>query len=123
MHFTGLVPDGARLLAGLDIYAQTSRSEGRSIAMLEAMAAGLPTVASALDPVREIHSEGKTALLVPPSDTGPIADALFRLCDDVQLRRRLGAAAREAVQRYSIDHTVDAYVALYREIACKARAA
>src|SRR5215470_10628812 len=76
VHFTGLVPDGARLLAGLDIYAQTSRSEGRSIAMLEAMAAALPTVAAALDPVREIHTDGKTALLVPPSDTGATADAL-----------------------------------------------
>jgi len=123
VHFTGLVPDGARLLAGLDIYAQTSRSEGRSIAMLEAMAAGLPTVASALDPIREIHSDGKTALLVPPSDTGAIAGALSRLCEDVPLRRLLGGAAREAVQQYSIDNTVDAYVALYREIACNARAA
>jgi len=119
VHFTGLVLDAAGLLAGLDIYAQTSRSEGRSLSMLEAMAAGLPTVAPSLDAVREVHHDGETALLVRPVDSRSIGDALERLCADPMLRARLGRQAREAVRHHSLDGTVEAYVGLYRRIACR----
>src|SRR5205807_6592993 len=54
VHFTGLIVNASRLLPALDIYAQTSLSEGRSLSMLEAMGAGLPTLAHDLLPVREI---------------------------------------------------------------------
>ncbi len=68
-HLLGEVVDGAaELLAGLDVYAQPSRREGRSVAMLEAMAASLPTVAHRLPAVSELHPDGTTAVLVPPED-------------------------------------------------------
>jgi len=123
VHFTGLVLDAAGLLAGLDIYAQTSRSEGRSLSMLEAMAAGLPTVAPSLDAVREVHRDGETALLVRTVDRSSIGDALERLRADPLLRARLGRKAREAVRPHSLDGTVAAYVGLYRRIACRAEQA
>ncbi len=91
--------------------------------MLEAMAAGLPTVAPSLDAVREVHRDGETALLVRTVDRSSIGDALERLRADPLLRARLGRKAREAVRPHSLDGTVAAYVGLYRRIACRAEQA
>ena len=119
VHFTGLIPDAARLLPALDVYAQTSLSEGRSLSMLEAMGAGLPTLAHDLAPVREIHAHGETALLVPLGDRAGLGSALARLAADPELRALLGRNARERARRHSIEPMVDAYEALYREIAAR----
>jgi glycosyltransferase involved in cell wall biosynthesis len=115
VHFAGLVPNAARLLPGLDIYAQTSLSEGRSLSMLEAMAAGLPTLAHDLLPIREIHEDLATALLAPLGDRAALGASLSKLATDPQLRARLGMEARKRAQRHSIEPMVDAYEALYRE--------
>ena len=120
VHFLGLILNAARLLPGLDVYAQPSLSEGRSLSMLEAMAAGLPTVASDLLPVREIHRHGETALLVPLGDRRSLGAALRRLAGDAPLRELLGAAARGRARAHAIDPMVDAYEALYRELAARA---
>ena len=120
VHFTGLVMNAARLLPGLDLYAQTSLSEGRSLSMLEAMSAGLPTVAHDLLSVREIHQHGQTALLVPLGDRAGLGTALRNLALDAGLRDRLGANARKRAQQHSIEPMVDAYEALYRELAARA---
>src|SRR5205085_2206798 len=88
VHFTGLIPNAARLLPALDVYAQTSLSEGRSLSMLEAMAAGLPTLAHDLVPVREIHGHEQTALLVAPGDRAALGSALQRLVADAGPRGR-----------------------------------
>jgi len=117
VHFTGLIPNAARLLPAFDIYGQTSLSEGRSLSMMEAMSAGLPTLAHDLVPVREIHADGETALLAPLGDRDALASALQRLVDDPQLRARLGANARQRARRYSIEPMVEAYEILYRELA------
>ena len=119
VHFPGLIPNAARLLPALDVYAQTSLSEGRSLSMLEAMAAGLPTLAHDLVPVREIHEHEQTALLVRPEDRAGRGSALQRLVGDAALRARLGANARERARQHSIEPMVDAYEALYREIAAR----
>ena len=115
VHFTGFVPNASRLLPGLDVYAQTSLSEGRSLSMLEAMAAGLATLAHDLLPVREIHEDSATALLSPLGDRAALGNALSRLALDGKLRERLGAEAKKRVQKHSIEPMVDAYEALYRE--------
>jgi len=119
VHFTGLIPNASRLLPALDVYAQTSLSEGRSLSMLEAMAVGLPTLAHDLLPVREIHTHGETALLVPLGDRAGLGSALQRLAGDPALRARLGAEARKQARRYSIEPMVDAYEALYRELSAR----
>src|SRR5712671_1444774 len=119
VHFTGLIPNAARLLPALDVYAQTSLSEGRSLSMLEAMAAGLPTLAHDLVPVAEIHGHEETALLVPPGDRIALGSALLRLAGDPELRARLGARAAERARRHSIEPMVDAYETLYRELATR----
>src|SRR6266404_3739635 len=119
VHFTGLIPNAARLLPALNVYAQTSLSEGRSLSMMEAMAAGLPTLAHDLVPVREIHAGGETALLVPPGDRLALGSALQRLVGDGELRARLGARAAERARLHSIEPMVDAYETLYRELATR----
>lgn len=119
VHFAGLIPNAARLLPALDVYAQTSLSEGRSLSMLEAMGAGLATVAHDLMPVREIHAHEETALLVPLGDRAGLGSALQRLAADPRLRARLGENARERARRHSIEPMVDAYETLYREIAAR----
>jgi len=116
IHFLGEVVDAAALLAGLDVYVQPSRREGRSLAMLEAMAAALPTVAQALPALQEIHVQERTALLVPPGEHPPLAAAILRLLDDETLRVRLGQGAREHVQAFSVTAMVEAYAALYRDL-------
>ena len=117
VRFAGLIPNAARLLPAFDVYAQTSLSEGRSLSMLEAMAAGLPTVAHDLATVREIHQHEATALLAPLGDRAALAAMLGRLAQDGKLRERLGQEARARSQRHSIEPMVDAYEALYREAA------
>jgi glycosyltransferase involved in cell wall biosynthesis len=101
------------------VYAQTSLSEGRSLSMLEAMAAGLPTVAHDLVPVREVHGNEETALLVPLGDRAALASALQRLVNDAALRSKLGRNARERAVLHSIEPMVDAYAALYRELSAR----
>ena len=63
VHFTGLIPNASRLVPALDVYAQTSLSEGRSLSMLEAMAAGLPCVVSAWDGYRASLRHGTDGFL------------------------------------------------------------
>ncbi len=114
-HLLGEVVDGAaELLAGLDVYAQPSRREGRSLAMLEAMAASLPTVAHRLPAVAELHRDGSTAVLVPPEDVAALGAALRALVRDPARRASLGNAARARVAAFSMDRMVEAYVRLWR---------
>jgi glycosyltransferase involved in cell wall biosynthesis len=114
-HLLGEVVDGAaELLAGLDVYAQPSRREGRSLAMLEAMAAGLPTVAHRLPAVAELHPDGTTGILVPPEDVDALGAALRALALDPSRRRAMGEAARARVAAFSMDTMVEAYVRLWR---------
>ena len=114
-HLLGEVVDGAaELLGGLDVYAQPSRREGRSVSMLEAMAAALPTVAHALPAVAELHPDGTTAVLVPPEDVNALGEALLALVRDPDRRRALGEAARARVAAFSMDAMVEAYVRLWR---------
>lgn len=121
VHFTGEIVSATSLLAGLDIYVQPSRREGRSLSMLEAMAAGLPTVAQGLPAIREIHDDGGTALLVAPQARPAFAPAIARLIDDVALRHRLGQSARERVRAWSVETMAQSYAALYRELTSRRR--
>lgn len=114
-HLLGEVVDGATgLLAGLDVYAQPSRREGRSLSMLEAMAASLPTIAQRLPAVSELHPDGLTAVLVPPEDTEALGRAIRELVLDPARRRALGVAARARVAAFSMETMVEAYVRLWR---------
>ncbi|RKI30352.1 glycosyltransferase family 1 protein [Corallococcus sp. AB004] len=122
VHFTGALLEASKLLPAFDVYVQPSRREGRSLSLLEAMAVGLPTVSHAIPAIREVHSDGQTALLVKSEDVDALGGAVKRLAHDAELRSRLGEAAKREAQRYSLSTMVDTYAKLYRGAAARAQA-
>jgi glycosyltransferase involved in cell wall biosynthesis len=112
--FFGHQPDVPRRLDQADIFVLPSRSEGFPNAVLEAMAAGLPVVASDIEALRELIEHERTGLLVPSGAPGILADTVCRLMGDATLASRLGAhAAADARARYSFDRMVAAFESLY----------
>ena len=111
--------DVPELLAAADVFALASSSEGMPVSVLEAMAAGLPVVASRVGGLAEQVVEGETGVLVEPGDPEDLARALDRLVADIELRRRLGAAGRaRAEQAFDLEPFRRAHVELYsRELA------
>jgi glycosyltransferase involved in cell wall biosynthesis len=100
--FVGLTTNVAPFYAMADLFVLPSLSEGSPNALLEAMACGLPIVATRVGGVPEIASDGATALLVPPQQPLTLARAITRLLDDRSLAAQLGAAAR---RRVLVDYT------------------
>ncbi|MEN9935453.1 MAG: hypothetical protein RLZZ387_2032 [Chloroflexota bacterium] len=101
VHFGGYRRDVPRLLGALDLYVHSSRWEGMSLAVIEAMAAGCPVVATVVDGSRELIEDGVHGWLVPPGDAAALARALGEaLADPAEARRRGDAAARRAAERY-----------------------
>jgi glycosyltransferase involved in cell wall biosynthesis len=92
--------DVPELLGAADVFVLSSKSEGLPVSLLEAMVAGLPVVASRVGGVAELVEEGETGLLVAPGNPDELSAALERVLGDRELRRRLGAAGRERVERH-----------------------
>ncbi|MGZ4256566.1 MAG: glycosyltransferase family 4 protein [Gaiellaceae bacterium] len=109
--------DVAEQLAEADVFALSSTSEGLPLSVIEAMAAGLPVVATAVGGVPELVVDGETGLLVPARDAKALAQALGRLVRDRELRERLGEAGRSrAEQLFDLPAFRRAHVALYRSL-------
>ncbi len=117
LHLLGFRDDVPDLLAAFDIYALPSLSEGQSLALIEAMAAGLPIVATAVGGNAEVLGEGvPTGLLVPPGDPEPLAIALDRLLASPEEAHRLGSAARaRARSEFALAVMLRRYSDLYSE--------
>ena len=118
--FPGWVDEDAvrALMRTADLFVLPSRAENQPIAILEAMAAALPVVATTVGAIPEQVVDGDTALLVPPANADRLAEALARLLPDAALRRRMGAAGRARfAAHFAIDGTADRFAALYRELA------
>lgn len=96
----GYLTSTASFLDAIDVYVQASHSEGLSLALLEAMRAALPIVATAVGATAAAVRDGVEALLVAPGDRDALAHALARLRDDAPLRARLGAAARARFEEH-----------------------
>jgi glycosyltransferase involved in cell wall biosynthesis len=111
--------DVRELLARSDVFVLATSSEALPISVLEAMAAGLPVVASAVGGVAELVVDGETGLLVPPGDADALAGALERLLGDGLLRRQMGAAGRSrAEELFDLPSFHRAHLELYaRELA------
>jgi glycosyltransferase involved in cell wall biosynthesis len=118
VHLLGYREDTPDLLAASDIYALPSLSEGQSLALIEAMAAGLPIVATAVGGNPEVLGRPEEeGLFVPPSHPAALAAALARLGADHSLRARLGAAAQaRARAEFSLEAMLGRYRALYGEL-------
>lgn len=106
--------DTAELLSAMDVFVLPSLTEGLSIALLEACAAGLPVVATAVGGNPEIVTDGVTGRLVEPGDAGALHDALLQLATDAGMRHRLGGSARRWVEAHgSVEAMQQRYHALY----------
>jgi glycosyltransferase involved in cell wall biosynthesis len=116
VRFLGMRRDRATLYAAMDIFVLSSRWEGLSLALVEAMGAGRAIVATEVGGNPEVVRHRQTGLLVPPVDAGALSDALLTLATDRQLRASLGdAAAADARMRFSIERHVTELAALYRQ--------
>jgi glycosyltransferase involved in cell wall biosynthesis len=117
-RFLGRVADVPVHLARADIFVLPSLSEGVSNALLEALAHGVPAVASDIPGNAEVISHRETGLLVPPGDAGALASALLEPGGDRALRERLGRAGRALVEaRYDMEAVAARYAEIYRELA------
>jgi len=117
VRFAGARTDVPRLLRLFDVFALSSRTEGISVALLEAMATGLPAVVTDTGGNPEVAVEGETACLVPVGDPEAMGGALASLLADPARRRAWGQAARRRVEaEFSLDRMVNAYEAIYEEL-------
>jgi glycosyltransferase involved in cell wall biosynthesis len=117
VHLTGNRRDVPRLYAALDAFALTSKSEGLPLVIPEAMAAGLPIVATAVGGVPQVVDESETGFLVDYGDEEALRARLCALDADRRLARKCGETGRErALGRYSSRRMVAEYLELYRRV-------
>ena len=116
--FAGAIPDAARVLPLGDLYVSASRGEGLPLALLEAMAAGLAVVATAVPGHTDVVEDGVTGALVPADDPEALAAAAAALVLDRPRRQSMGRAGRARVaERFDRAHMVARIALLYREAA------
>lgn len=121
IEFAGAVQNVWPLLAQTDIFVLPSLYEPLGIVVMEAMAAGLPVVASRTGGIPELVEEEVTGILVNPGDATGLASSVRALISDPERRSRMGAAARIAAQSWTMEAMTESYYQLYEELAAPAR--
>ena len=115
--YAGFRDDMPDVFAGLDLFVLASTSgEGSPAVLKEAMAAGTPVVATALDGIDEIVEDARHGLLVPPGNAPALARAMVLLARDRALRSGYAAAAKERVLEFTADRMVEGTLTVYRSI-------
>ncbi len=118
VDFLGFRTDVPDFLAAADIFAFPSLYEGLGGAVIEAMALGLPVVATDIGPLREVVEDGASGCLVPPADSGELARRLIALIEDPGLTRRLGDRGRVLFEeKFTIERSAERMIELYRSVA------
>lgn len=109
--------DVARALSALDLFVTTSDTEGLPNAVMEAMAAGLPVVATRVGGTHEVVVEGETGRLVPPRQLEPLLASMRDLLTDPAARRRMGDSGRERIRsRFSVERMIAGTRAVYEGV-------
>ena len=110
VHLMGTRHDTARLVAALDMFTLCSLNEASPVSILEALACGIPVVATNVGSVNESVVDGETGLLVPSEDATAMTEAVCKLLADSDLRQKMGASGRKLVsQTGSLESMVDGY--------------
>jgi glycosyltransferase involved in cell wall biosynthesis len=122
VRLLGWCEDLPALYSTMDICGLTSLNEGTPVALIEAMAAARPVVASSVGGVDDLVAHGRTGMLVPPQDPVKLAEVIRRLAEDVDERARMGQAARRNVsERFSPSRLVADIASLYDEVLSEKR--
>ena len=122
VHFLGLRRDIPDVLGAADIFALSSDYEGNPLSVIEAMAAGLPIVSTAVGGVPELLQNAKQGFIVQAGHAEQLSEAMMTLLKDCDLRRAMGAAAAtRAKEKFDVSAMVRAYEELYEEISAPSR--
>jgi len=114
VHFLGARRDIPKLLRALDVFVLPSHQEGLGLAIIEAMAAGLPVVATRAGGIPEVVIEGETGLLVEPGNPPELAEAIIHLLTNPDTRRQMGIKSRQRVEaHFTAQRTAANLTALY----------
>lgn len=117
VRFLGWRRDLPVIYGATDVFVLTSRNEGTPVALIEAMAAGVPGVSTDVGGVRDVISDDGLGTRVPPGDAGALADAVSALLARPDVRRQMGDRGRESVlKRYSLDRLAGDIATLYRDL-------
>jgi len=117
VHFIGVRADVPELLAACDLFALASRWEGNPLSVMEALAAGLPVVATSVGGIPDTVEHGRTGLLVHPGDVPQFAEALKALANDPDRRAYFAQNARSRAERFSAAAMIHAYEELFDGLA------
>ena len=121
IQFLGTRTDTPRLMAGADIFVLPSHQEGLPVALMEAMSAGLPVVATIVGGVPDVVTNDVEGLLVPPGRPDLLAEAVVRVVDDPALRSRLAASSLARSELFDVKSATRAIEAVYGELLAKRR--
>lgn len=117
VHFLGLRSDIPELLAAADVFVLSSDWEGNPLAVMEAMAAGLPVVSTAVGGIPDLLANGREGFLVPRGDVEAFSGAMTFLLRDPETRKSMGmTAARRARESFDVSGMVQAYEHLYEAL-------
>src|SRR5690606_26216626 len=114
VHLLGRRVDIPQLLKTADVYAQSSLWEGFGIAAVEAMASGLPVVASRVPGLADVV--GDAGVLVEPANPKAFAEQIRRVITDTKLRRVLSERASHRAQLFNVDRTVEGILRVYEQV-------
>jgi glycosyltransferase involved in cell wall biosynthesis len=115
----GFVDPVLPVMKSFDIFVLSSCLEGLGTAILDAMALGLPVVATRTGGIVDAVAEERSGLLVPPRDASALASALLRLQSDAETRRRMGEDALDRVQDFDVRRTVERTIDVYDDVAAQ----
>jgi len=117
VRFLGFRDDVSRIMNVFDVFVLSSTDEGFSLATVQAMAVGLPLVATRCGGPEEIVEDGVSGHLVPVNDPGAMSEAILQVLADAERARALGGAARaRAVSEFSLDRVLERYSAVYGRV-------
>ena len=118
----GFRDDVLSCIKGFDLFVMSSETEGLGTSLLDAMAAGKPTIGTDVGGIPEAIDDRVSGLVVPPNDPASLARAIVKLLKDEALAKRMGQAGLARARKlFSVDHMIEGTIEAYRKICRKAR--